>query len=189
MYIIGMEEIWKDIKGYEGLYQVSNMGNVRSLNYNKTKTIKELTKHLSGKGYYQVCLQYGKKSKYPLVHRLVAEAFIPNQYNLLQVNHKDENKTNNFVWVNPDGSVDLEKSNLEWCSNEYNLSYGSRISRISNANKTKIYVYEENEIVCIFDSLKLASKFFGFPRTCISRALSTNAEYKGFIWKYEKDAV
>ena len=110
-------EIWKSIKGYEGLYEVSNLGNVRSvdrtvntaLNHGtrivKGKIIKPI---LTNKGYFQVCLSKECKLKYASIHRLVAEAFIDNPENLPVVNHKDGNKLNNRV------------DNLEWCTYQYN---------------------------------------------------------------------
>ena len=112
-----MEEIWKDIKGYEGLYQVSNLGRVKSFNYMNTGKEKIKTPTLQKKytmkqgGYLQTTLYKNNKSKTVLVHRLVAEAFIPNPDNLPQVNHKDYNKTNNCV------------ENLEWCSAKYNSNH------------------------------------------------------------------
>ena len=83
-----MEE-WRDIKGYEGKYQVSNLGRVRSLNFNKTGKIKELS-YAKRRGYLGVTLFKDKKSKTFAVHRLVAKMFIPNPNNYPQVNHKDE---------------------------------------------------------------------------------------------------
>lgn len=126
-----MEEFWKDIKGYEGFYQVSNLGRVKSLaKYQKgnggsifwrKETI--LKPANSGRGYLMVVLIKNKKRKSYILHRLVADAFIPNPYNLPQVNHKDENKTNNVV------------SNLEWCDNKYNSNYGTRNIRIIQTRK------------------------------------------------------
>ena len=106
-----MTEEWRDIKGYEGLYQVSNLGNVRSLHWYGGDTIKNraLVNHTTG--YLMVSLSNKKKCKPFLVHRLVAEAFIPNPNNYGFVNHKDENKQNNCV------------DNLEWCTKSYNAIY------------------------------------------------------------------
>lgn len=115
-------EIWKDIKGYEGLYQVSNMGRIKS-SHNRKSFIKG---RLIQKGYLQVALCSKNKREYKLIHRLVAEAFIENPSNLPQVNHKNEDKTLNIV------------ENLEWCSNEYNHNYGTRNIRVGIANSKKI---------------------------------------------------
>ena len=125
-----MIEEWRDIKGYEGIYQVSNLGNVCSLDrvikhYPKDyfQEGKVLSPALSRNGYPMVILVNHNKRKTRNVHRLVAEAFIPNPNNLPQVNHKDENKTNNCV------------DNLEWCTQKYNLNYGTRNIKISKARK------------------------------------------------------
>lgn len=117
-------EIFKEIKGFEGLYEVSNHGNVKSLKRNII-----LSKHIV-KGYYYISLYKDGNKPQKQVHRLVAIAFIPNPNNFQEVNHKDENPLNNFVWVNEDGSVDLEKSNLEWCTHEYNINYGTRTEKV-----------------------------------------------------------
>ena len=122
------EEIWRPIEGYEGLYEVSNTGLIRSLdrfvgNRNRIKG-KILSIKIEKNGYCSVALsKYGKMKRY-LVHRLVAQEFIPNTEGLPQVNHKDEDKTNNRV------------ENLEWCDNYYNLMYGTGNDRriISNQN-------------------------------------------------------
>lgn len=107
-------EIWKDIKGYEGLYQISNLGRVKSLYFNKELLLKL---RLTGRGYYQIDLQKNKNITHALVHRLVAEAFVSNLDNLPCVNHKDENKLNNNA------------SNLEWCTQKYNIHYGTGLQR------------------------------------------------------------
>ena len=106
-----MEEIWKDIPGYEGLYKVSNLGNVKSLNWRNTGEEKNLWLKPHNKGYLQVELANGGVKKCFVVHRLVAIAFLPNPNCFPQVNHKDENKANNCV------------ENLEWCSRSYNARY------------------------------------------------------------------
>lgn len=104
-----MEEIWKDIVGYEGLYQISNLGNVKSLNWRGHGYPKNLTPKLQNSGRYSVQLTVNGKSKYFLVHRLVAAAFIPNPFGYSEINHIDENPRNNDV------------RNLEWCEHLYNV--------------------------------------------------------------------
>lgn len=113
-----MQEIWKDIKGYEGLYQVSNLGRVKSLTrkvktFNGVRTSKgQLLKPLkTNRGYYRVDLRQNQTNKYVAIHRLVAEAFVPNPNNYHIVNHKDSNQTNNNA------------DNLEWCTQSYNVKY------------------------------------------------------------------
>lgn len=90
-----VEEIWKDIEGYEGLYQVSNLGNVRSLNYNRQGRVKNLSSRLGGRGYYVVGLCSNGKPKTTPIHRIVAMAFVQNPEGFPCVNHKDENPRNN----------------------------------------------------------------------------------------------
>ena len=111
-----MAETWKDVAGYEGLYQVSNLGRVRSLLHGKIWILKSLGNR---RGYLRVERNRNGTRKDIYVHRLVAEAFIPNPLNLPQVNHKDEDKTNNSV------------DNLEWCTAKYNLNYGTCQARKS----------------------------------------------------------
>ena len=110
-----MREIWKDVVGYEGLYQVSNMGNVRSLKWKNCGYTRNLWLKPHNKGYFQVELVKNKKKKTFVVHRLVSVAFIPNPDNLPCVNHKDENKQNNCV------------DNLEWCDYGYNNRYSMNL--------------------------------------------------------------
>lgn len=119
------DEIWKDVQGYEGLYQVSNQGRVKSLERvapNKHCVEERILKFKKNRaGYFQVWLYKNNKAKVFLVHRLVAKTFIPNPVNLPQVNHIDENKINNCV------------SNLEWCTSKYNVNFGHRTSKMSKA--------------------------------------------------------
>ena len=116
-----MEE-WKDIKGYEGLYKISNKGRVYNIK------LKRFMGHESNK---YMCVELGKDGKYKnyKVHRLVAQAFIPNPDNLPFINHKDENKLNNCV------------ENLEWCTREYNVNYGTAIQRMKATKKRRVGRY------------------------------------------------
>lgn len=127
-----MNEIWKDIKGYEGYYQISNLGRVRSLDRivveNKTghkRPIrgKMLSNHLLKIGYYSVGLSRNGKCELKYVHRLVAEAFIPNPNGYDTVNHIDENPKNNSV------------ENLEWCTHQYNITYRDTMKRAANSRR------------------------------------------------------
>lgn len=151
-------EIWKDIPGYEGFYQASNDGKVRSLNYNHTREKKIMKQSTDKLGYKRVMLCKNGKRKTFQVHRLVAIIFIPNPKNLPCVNHKDENPSNNHI------------NNLEWCSYSYNNNYGTRNERASKAikgkkhteeTKQKISERKKKRIQClnnkmIFNSLKEA---------------------------------
>lgn len=144
-----MEE-WRDIKGYEGLYQVSNLGRIKSLNYRSSNREEILKLHNNKKGYKQIRLSKEKTRKSYLVHRLVAQEFIPNPYNLPEINHKDECKYNNVV------------ENLEWCTSKYNANYGTKIKRASN-NNSGAKNYKSRKIKCVttgevFDTMTEASK-------------------------------
>lgn len=121
-----MKEVWKDIKGYEGEYKVSNYGRVKSLKNHKEKILKQWK---NNKGYLNIALYKNKKSKMYRVHRLVALAFIPNPENLPEVNHKDEIKENNHV------------DNLEWCDRKYNMNYGTVRERLSKTRIENNYDY------------------------------------------------
>lgn len=163
------EEIWKDIPGYEGYYQVSNLGRVKSLPRGKQWPYRQTHNNIrkikkTNRGYFSVNLCTNNEAKWFMVHRLVAMAFIPNPNNLPCVNHKDENKTNNRV------------ENLEWCTYKYNANYGTGIdrqkkSRAANPNNENIrrIIGEKNSkavraytpngtLVGEYKSLKEASK-------------------------------
>lgn len=126
-------EVWKDCKGYEGLYQVSNMRRIWSV-----KSQKILKQQDRGNGYLSLNLyaKNGKKKK-ESVHRLVALAFIPNPNGLVEVNHIDENKYNNCA------------SNLEWCDKSYNINHGTRNERVSEKLSKQVLCVELN---MLFDS-------------------------------------
>lgn len=133
-----MEE-WRNIIGFEGLYQVSNLGRLRSVDRKIWNPGKNCYRNQHGKilnlsldkgGYLRVTLSKEGKIKQYLVHRLVAMTFIPNPDNLPQINHIDECKTNNSV------------INLEWCDNEYNCNYGNHNNNISETQSISIAQYE-----------------------------------------------
>lgn len=173
-----MEEVWKDVEGYEGLYQVSNKGNVKSLNYHKTKKEKVLKHFIGIDGYLRVSLCKNKTIKRFLVHRLVSNAFLPNPHNFPCVNHKDENKQNNVV------------SNLEWCTHKYNTNYGTSIARRAKSISKQVYQYSKDGVlISVFNSTNEAQRQ-GFSqgnvaaccRNCYKR--EGNNVYKGYIWSY-----
>lgn len=107
-----MQEIWKDIEGFEGKYQVSTWGNVRNAIKGNI-----LTPYVNEKGYLKVGLAMGGKAHKKRINRLVAQAFIPNPYGLPQVNHKDGNKQNNSI------------TNLEWTTNELNQKHSKLLKK------------------------------------------------------------
>lgn len=117
-----MKEIWKDIEGYEGLYMVSNLGNVKSMNYCHRGYAQNLVPKVNNSGRLWVELFAGGNKKQMLIHRLVAMAFIPNEHNYPQINHIDENPKNNAV------------TNLEWCTQSQNI----RAYRANHPGKPKI---------------------------------------------------
>lgn len=203
------QEIWKDIEGYEGLYQVSNFGRVKSLYFGKEKILKQ-SKHKDE--YLQVSLSRNGKKKTFTIHKLVALAFIPNPDNLLEVNHKDENKQNNHI------------ENLEFCNHTYNINYGTCKKRISKAHKGKKHLEEtkqklrkpkseehkqkirkaqkgkpnykrrkpiqqytkDNVFIKEWDSAKSVSKELNIYASAITSCCrgTINSAY-GFIWKYK----
>ena len=168
-------EIWKDVKGYEGLYQVSNLGRVKSLNYRRSGKERLLSLAHDKDGYLYVCFRKNGKQKLHKVHRLVAQAFIPNPDNLPQVNHKDENKTNNNV------------KNLEWCTNEYNHNYGTRNERVGKSLSKKIICITTGEI---FNSMREACRKYnihtGSMTECCQGKRKTAGGYK---WEYFKEEI
>ena len=176
-------ELWKDIKGFEGLYQVSTFGRVRSLDKyidvkirNVDKVLKrgKILKPTYGKnGYLRVFLcKNGKRTNF-CVHRLVAEAFIPNPLNLPVINHKDEVKDNNYPY------------NLEWCTVKYNSNYGTAIKRSAEKRSKKVYQYDlEGNLIKEWDGTREAGRN-GFSNSHISSCcLGKEKFHKGYIWSY-----
>lgn len=170
-----MEEVWKNI---DDRYSISNFGNVKSNYANKERMLKPYKNH---DGYLMIDLRSPGKRKSISVHRLVAQAFIPNPDNLPEVNHKDEDKTNNCV------------DNLEWCTTQYNCNYGTRnIRKGINCRKPVCSVDEYGNIVH-YNSRFEASKLTGIDDTNITKALrdnySRNKTAGGMLWFYDDGNV
>ena len=177
-------EQWLPIEGYEDLYQVSNLGRVKSLNYRKSNQEKILKQDTNKKGYQQVQLYKDRKPKTFRVHRLVANAFIPNPNNLPQVNHKDEVKANNHV------------SNLEWCTVEYNINYGTRNEKVSKLmygklgkdcpnSKQVIQLTLSGEVVRKWDSTMDIQRELGYNQCNISKCCKGKRKTSnGYKWVY-----
>lgn len=181
-------EEWRDIQGYEGLYQVSNLGRVKSLDKtivmadgrNRHQKEKILKLQINKYGYYVITLWNNKVSKQVKVHRLVAIAFIPNPENLPQVNHIDEDKLNN------------KTGNLEWCTaleNNHHSNIAIRRHIIgTEASKKPVSQYEINgTLVASYESASEASRQIGKPQgrssicKCCNGQLNT---YNGYVWKW-----
>lgn len=173
-------EIWRPVVGYEGLYEVSNMGRVRSLNYNRTGKVKVLKNVLQVRdGYLFVCLRKNGEQKIKKIHRLVAEAFIPNPDNLPQVNHKDEDKTNNCSW------------NLEFCDQFYNNHYSKNWLRaipaaVKTNSKPVLQFTKTGELIAEFFSAADAERKTGIWATTISKVCLGKQKTAGsYIWKFK----
>jgi len=183
-----MEEIWKDIEGYEGLYQVSNMGRVRSLD-RKVATAYSAIRTFKGKilapwtdryGYLHVNLWSERKMKSKTVHRLVAGAFISNPDNMPEVNHKDEDKQNNRA------------DNLEWCDTRYNINYGNRSHKVSQTRISNAILglrveqlTMDGQHVRTFDSIREASRVSGADKSVIVRVCKGRLQSAGgYRWRY-----
>ena len=178
------KEEWKAIQGYEGIYEVSNFGNVRSLprykrgNFDSKvfiegKTIKQVK---NNRGYYIVQLSKNNKVKNFSVHRLVAEAFIPNPNNFPQVNHKDEDKSNNRV------------SNLEWMTLKRNINYGTRNKRMALTKGKNVKAFDDDgNFIMWFCSMTVAEKITGINQGDISRCtLGKTKHAGGYVWEIVK---
>ena len=169
-------EIWRDIKGYDGEYQVSNLGRVKSLKYGKEKIMKFGT---NKDNYLRVILCKNNKVKTFRVHLLVAMAFLPNPDNLPQLNHKDENPSNNNV------------ENLEWCTISYNINYGTRNKRVSKILTNGILSMKvdqfskKGEFIKTWPSIMQVERELGIDNSSISKCCKGKNKSAGkFIFKY-----
>ena len=189
-----MEEIWKNIEGYPN-YQVSNMGRVKRLStgyYRRTEKI--LKPQLQNNGYLHIKLSQKDKTKCILVHRLVAQVFIPNPNNLPQVNHINEDKTDNRV------------ENLEWCTQKYNINYGNGISKRVKTNKENgtykkigeinskirsksiLQFSKDNSFIRKWDCIMDVQRELGYDNKQICSCLKNRQKTaKGFKWVYADD--
>lgn len=182
-----MSEEWRDVIGWEGVYQVSNSGNVRTVQHEYLRRGRiclansHLCKQVLDKdGYARVHLRYNGKSSTVPVHRLVAIAFIPNELNFPMINHKDEDKLNNNVY------------NLEWCDATYNNNYGCRSKKASEALRNRsdtskrVSQYDTNGVLIrIYPSLKEIKRIFGYDPSFMRNAC--NGMHKtayGYVWKF-----
>ena len=175
-------EVWRDIEGYEGLYQVSSLGRVKSLDRYITNS---LGYTLLYKGvilkprvsdffkYYTVQLNNKDRGRSKSVHRLVAETFIPNPDNLEQVNHIDENKLNNNV------------TNLEWCTPKENINHGTSIERRSEKLKQKVAKYSKcGKLIKKYDYMTQV-ELDGYDQGSVSKVCNgIRPHHKGYIWRY-----
>ena len=176
------KRMWKDVEGYEGLYKISNLGDVYSYKSNKK------LKPSKDKNYYlRVTLCKNKTKKQYKIHRLVACAFLPNFNNYPQVNHKDENPGNNNV------------NNLEWCDNKYNSNYGTRNKKVSinHARLSGARHPNAKKVICIttgeiFEYIKQAAEKYGVYKQSISACCKGKLKTAGkdpitgekLKWKY-----
>lgn len=174
------EEVWKDIPGYEGYYQASTLGRIRSVDriyfnqgikrmYKKKGVMRKAQKNIHRYGYYELILKKGNSAIRHKLHRLIAMTFIPNPNNYPQVNHIDGNKANNTV------------ENLEWCTANYNINHALRTGL---ANKE----YRMCRIQCIdtgemFKSVVHASKELHCDRKGIFKSLKNNKPIKGHLFR------
>ncbi len=210
--ITNMTEEWRDIPGYEGLYQASNLGRVKSLarnmvefhkgtRYTRSYPERVLSQGNDGHGYKLCWLSRGGKGKSIRTHRLIALAFLPNPDGLRCINHKDENKSNNIV------------ENLEWCTHLYNVNYGSANARRKAAhaaryahkvrknvkkhsvhkthklpnNDKAVYQMDMNgNILASFPSVKEATRVTGVNNISAA-ARGILRQSKGYKWMYVKD--
>ena len=193
-----LNEEWKDISGYEGLYKVSNLGRIWSnekvvtVDYRNnwrahidyftyTMPGKFMKLYINSNGYVTVGLTKDKKQKGYMVHRLVAEAFLPKiDPDKTQINHIDENKQNNCV------------SNLEWCTAKENVNYGTCIirrsfkQRFTNKNRRPIISIDEQGNETEYLSTQDASRKIGAAQSNIWHAINKGTKCSGYYWRYKE---
>ena len=159
-----MKEEWRDVVGYEGLYQVSNLGRVKSFIHHNGTDKRIIKTILIKNGYCNVTLCKKGKRERKYIHRLVAEAFIPNPNNYPIINHKDENPANNC------------SNNLEWCTQKYNMNYGSLKDKQKRESKSILQYDLNNNFIKKWDSIAQAEKELNITHCNIISCL-----YKSFF--------
>ena len=170
-------EVWKPIAGFEGRYEVSNMGRVRSISFNQTGKTLILKPSVSSEGYYSVGLYDGTRRQQRLyVHRLVAQAFLDNPDNLETVNHIDENPQNNRA------------DNLEWMDQRDNNLYGGRLFRASHSKGNRLNQRTlSGQYLRTFDSAADVERKFGYCRQVITRAAANGTPAYGYLWQLDRE--
>ena len=193
-----MLEIWRtaiyDGEIYEGLYQVSNLGRFKNLNYRNTGKAELLNPGTNKDGYLQVCLSKNGEYKMCLFHRLIAETFLPNPENLPQVNHKidtKEGKKINMVIFNEDGTVNKERTTIEWVTSKENNDYGTRNERVAKANtngirsKPVLQLSLTGDLIREWPSVGECGRN-GFNKGAVAACCrGEKPQYKGFRWEYK----
>ena len=189
-----MTEEWRtaivDDITYEG-FEVSNWGRIKSLNYRRTGRAELMNPFDNGYGYLQVELSKNKETKNCYVHRLVAEAFLPNPENKPCINHKiegEKGKSMNFVFFNEDGSVDEERTTIEWATYEENNNYGTHNERVAKSNSKKVLQLSlTGDLIREWPSAMEAERN-GFDHSAVSKCCNGKLpHYKGFLWMYYDD--
>lgn len=188
-------EIWRDVPGWDGVYQISNMGRMKSFKVDPSGKVMSLRNKTGD--YIRVVLQkHGRKPKTVLVHRLVAKVFIPNPLNLPVVNHKDCDKQNNSV------------SNLEWCTNSYNVRHSMYMHPMQNVSmvyynkferpKSIAQIDKSGNIIAVYGSAKMAQVSTGVcsrnilqvaNRTPFNRKGQIRKTAGGYVWRFESEVI
>ena len=187
-----MTEQWRtavyDDEIYEGLYKVSNLGRILSLNYRNTGRAELMTPVEDKKGYLKVNLSKNGKTKYCLVHRLVAETFLENPENKPCVNHKiegEKGKTMNMVFFNKDGNIDKEKTTIEWCTYEENNNYATHNERMAKTKSKKVLQLSlSGDLIREWPSTNECGRN-GFNQGVVAACCrGEKPQYKGYKWCY-----
>ena len=186
-------EVWKDVIGFEGLYKASDKGNVRSVERRDSLGRKcggrMLNPRYDKDGYLRVTLCKNGKQKTRFIHRLVAGAFVPNPDGYSEINHRDENKVNNYA------------NNLEWCTREHNVNHGTMIERSAQTRSKKVKAtnIETNEVITFNSTVEAGRKGYdqgGVTKAC--RGIYKNGRngnliggdgrtYRGYRWEYYEE--